>query len=202
MKNIGNLLVSNLHIFLLLYSLWGLFEVYEKHTEELTNLETEIPDLRMQITKNKQKMKEIEDFMKKADEYKVRVEEVAKNIESVQRQLPAETNDSQIIGFLQEEMRLLNLRDASIMPGKETPTQYLISRDYNLKATGTFLQFLIFIERIGNASRIYNVPSLKLTSTDNAKRGRFQVISGEATIQAYRYNPDFKVDRTLDTQVK
>jgi hypothetical protein len=46
------------------------------------------------------------------------------------------------------------------------------------------------------------VHSLKLSTIDANKRGRFQVLSAEATIQAYRYNPEFKVDRGFQTQVK
>lgn len=202
MKNLVNSLVANLHILLLVYGGYGLYEQYEQFNTEIASIEAEIPNIQGQIAKNEQKVKEIKDFIKKTDEYKVRVEEVAKTIESVQRQLPAETNDSQIVNFFQDEMKVLNIKDPNITPGAEQKSMYFISRDYNIKASGTFLQFLILIERIGNASRIYNIQTLKLTSSDGAKRGRFQVVNGEATVQAYRYNPEFKVDRTFGTEVK
>ena len=66
----------------------------------------------------------------------------------------------------------------------------------------TFLQFLIFFERVGNASRIYNLQNLKLSAVNERKRGRFQVLKGEAQIQAYRYNPEFKVDRGFEKKVE
>lgn len=202
MKSLLNILIGNLHIFLLAYGAYGLFEQYEAHETEMTAVESEFPAVRSSIASNEQKVKEIKDFIKKADEYKVRVEEVAKTIESVQRQLPAETNDSQIIAFFQDEMKLLNIRDPSINPGAENRTTYFISKDYNLKANGTFLQFLVFLERVGTASRIYNIQTMKLTSVNSARRGRFQVLSTEAVIQAYKFNPEFKVDRGFETQVK
>ena len=127
----------------------------------------------------------------------MRVEEVAKNIESVQRQLPAETSDNQILTYLQSEIKALNIKDASFVPGKEEASTYYISKNYDLKAEGTFLQFLIFFERIANADRIYNVNNFKLTSPSEGVRGRFQIISGSGSIQAFRYNPEFKVDREI-----
>lgn len=199
---IFNPLIPNLHIFLLLYILYGVFEQYEQHVAEVESLEAEFPGLQTQIAKSQQKVKEIKDFIKKADEYKVRVEEVAKTIETVQRQLPAETNDSQIISFFQDEMKALNIKDPSNTPGAEESTPFFITKEYQVKANGTFLQFLVFLERIGNAPRIYNIKSLRLSAMDQGKRGRFQVLNGEAVIQAYRYNPDFKVDRGFETQVK
>jgi Tfp pilus assembly protein PilO len=141
------------------------------------------------------KVKEIQEFSKKTSEYKTRVEEVAKTIETVQKQLPAETNDTQILTFFQNEINALNIKDANFTPGKEEKSTYYISKEYSLKARGTFLQFLIFLERIGKADRIYNIKELKLTSLAEGQKGRFQLITGEGAIQAFRFNPEFKVDR-------
>ena len=177
---------------MLLYGCWTTYELWEQHDLKMTEIENEIPSIEAEIGKLKIKVKEISDFIKKADEYKVRVEEVAKNIDAVQRQLPAETNDSQILSMFQSEMKVLNIKDTVMEPKGEETGQYFISKDYSVKANGTFLQFLIFFERIGNAARIYNVKSLRLTTNTTNKKGRFQIVSGDAIIQAYRYNPNFK----------
>lgn len=195
MKELGNKIISNLHIFILLYGLYGTYVVYDEHTIQLAEIVNQGAPIDAEIEENKRKVSEIQEFSKKTEEYKVRVEEVAKNIETVQKQLPADTNDSQIIDFFQTEITSLNLKDANISPGKEGSSTYFISKDYSLKAKGTFLQFLIFFERIGNADRIYNIKNLRLINESEVQKGRFQMISGEGIIQAYRYNPDFKVER-------
>lgn len=195
MKELMNSFISNLHLFLLVYGLYGGWVMYDEHSVQLEEILSRGPTIEAEITANQKKVKEIQEFVKKADEYKVRVEEVARNIEAVQKQLPAETNDTQILTYLQGEINSLNLKDASFTPGKEEKSTYFISKDYSLKAQGTFLQFLIFFERIGNADRIYNIKSLKLTSGSEPQKGRFQMISGEGMIQAFRFNPEFKVDR-------
>ncbi len=195
MKELVNKLIANTHVFIFLYGCWTTYGLWEQHDIRMTEIETEIPSVEADITKLKVKVNEINDFIKKASEYKLRVEEVAKNIESVQKQLPAETNDSQILSTFQNEMKVLNIKDTTLEPKEEGTSTYFISKDYSIKASGTFLQFLIFFERIGNATRIYNIKSLKLTTNGSARKGRFQIVNGEATIQAYRFNPSFRVER-------
>ena len=195
MKELGNKFIANMHIFLLLYGLYGAWVVYDEHVVALEEIVGRGAGIDQEITTNENKVKEIQEFIKKADEYKVRVEEVARNIETVQKQLPAETNDNSILSYFKTEIDSLNIKNASFTPGKEEKSTYFISKEYALKAEGTFLQFLIFFERIGNADRIYNTKSLKLVNQSENQKGRFQMIMGEGMIQAFRFNPEFKVDR-------
>lgn len=195
MKDLVNRILPYLHFIILAYSGYGLYSQYEAHVENISQIDAKLPPIEQELTQTRQKLKEIEEFKKKAEEYKLRVQEVAKNIEIVQGQLPAETNDSQILTFFNTEMSALNIKTPNITPGTETPGPFFIARDYTLKAKGTFLQFLIFLERINTADRIYNVKNFKLTNANKTQKSRFQVIEAETTIQAYRFNPDaFKVE--------
>lgn len=195
MKDLVNKIIANAHILIFLYGVYGAYVHFDEHTIQLAEIQSNIARIEEEIQVNQKKIKEVQEFSKKTDEYKVRVEEVAKNIESVQKQLPAETNDTQILSFFQNEINALNIKDANFTPGREEKSTYFISKEYSLRARGTFLQFLIFFERIGNADRIYNIKRLRLTSGSENQRGRFQMISGEGVIQAFRFNPDFRVDR-------
>lgn len=195
MKEIVNKLIGSIHWVILLYGLYGAWVLYDEHVLQLEEIVARGTGIDEEIDKMQKKVKEIQEFTRKTDEYKTRVEDVAKNIETVQKQLPADTNDSQILSFFQGEINSLNIKDANFTPGKEEKSTYYISKEYNLKARGTFLQFLIFLERIGTADRIYNIKELKLSTPAETQRGRFQIISGEGIIQAFRFNPDFRVDR-------
>jgi len=195
MKNLGNKFIENLHVFIVLYALYGIWLKYDEHTVAYEETIAQFEPLRIEIQNNTKKVSEIEEFQKRTEESKVRVEEVAKNIELVQKQLPAETNDSQIITAFNQEIESLNIKDTTIVPQSETASMYYISKPYAVKANGTFLQFLVFFERIANATRIYNVTDLVIRNTSDSQRGRFQVISLETKIEAFRFNPDFKVER-------
>jgi Tfp pilus assembly protein PilO len=195
MKELVNKLISSLHYFILLYGLYGAWVMYDEHAVQLQEIVDRNTGLDEDIERTQRKVKEIQEFSKKTDIYKLRVEEVAKSIETVQKQLPAETNDTQILSYFQSEINGLNIRDANFSPGKEDKSTYYISKEYSLKGKGTFLQFLIFLERLGKADRIYNIKELKLSNLNENQKGRFKIISGEGVIQAFRYNPDFKVER-------
>jgi Tfp pilus assembly protein PilO len=195
MKKLVNGFIANLHIFVVAWTLWGVWEKYETHSEAVSSLENSIPGIKAEIEENTKKVAEIENFTQKANDYKVIVEEVARNIETVQKQLPADINDSQIMSYFNQEFELMNIRDPQITPGKEEPSTYLISKDYSFRAKGTYLQFLVFLERVGNAQRIFNIKNLRMTRNNDVNKGRFQMVDAELIIQAYRYNPEFKVDR-------
>lgn len=195
MKELVNKIIINAHFLLLAYGVYGAYVMFDEHTIQLEEIVAGGAPLDGEIAEAQKKVKEIQEFSKKNEEYKVRVEEVAKNIEAVQKQLPAETNDTQILTYLQAEINGLNIKDANFTPGAEEKSTYFISKEYAWRAKGTFLQFLIFFERMGNADRIYNVKNLKLSVGNEANKGRFQIIEGSGIIQAFRYNPEFKVDR-------
>jgi Tfp pilus assembly protein PilO len=198
MKELGNKIITNLHVIIVLYALYGLYVSYDEHSIQMEAFQQQIPPMQEEIERVKKKLKEIDEFKKESEASKVRVEQVAKNIESVQRQLPPETNEGQILNFFNGEAKLLNIKDVSISAGSENSSQLTIGKEFKLKADGTYLQFTVFFERIGKADRIYNVKDLKLTVGKGIQKGRFPIITMESTVEAYRFNPSFKVDRGFE----
>jgi Tfp pilus assembly protein PilO len=195
MIDLVNKLISNIHFFIIAYGLWGAWGVFDGHSLRMEDLNNQFPSVEAEIVTNKKKVKEIQEFVKKTEESKIRVEQVAKNIEAAQRQLPAEINDNQILTFFNQEINTLNIKDPNILPGAEVPSVYFISKEYSVKSRGTFLQFLVLFERIGGADRIYNIKKVKLSNGNASQRGRFQMIDSEFIVEAFRFNPAFKVDR-------
>lgn len=198
MKNLSTQFFKNLHILIILYALYGFWEFWDEHSMNMDQMNAQSQSLDSEISVAQQRLSEVQEFIKKRDEYKLRVEEVAKNIEAVQRQLPANIVDNEIINFFKGELTALNVKDADVVPGSENATTYFISKDYKLTAKATFLQMLIFFERIGTAARIYNISELSMDVAAGGRKGRFQVIDGSANIQAYRFNPSFKVERGVE----
>ncbi len=195
MKEFLNKLIASIHWVVVGLGLWNIWFMYEDHSvqiEEVLSRETQIES---EIGEKKKSLEEIKDYVRKADEFKARIEQVAKNIESTQRQLPQETNDDKIISFLKSEMGLLNIKEGSVISNQEQKSTYYISKDFSLKAEGTFLQFLVFFERLKEQDRIYSIKELKIINSNDKQKGRFKMLSFQGVIQAYRYNPDFKVDR-------
>jgi Tfp pilus assembly protein PilO len=200
MKELSGKFLGKLHWLILAYALYGTYLKYEEHSIAIDGVTGQFSGIEQETKDTEKSLKEIQENMGKIAEFKTRVESVAKNIESVQRQLPADINDTQILTYLNQEMSSLNIKDTSIVPNTEQTGTYFVSKDYSFKGRGTFLQFLIFFERLGNADRIYNIKSLKLTNSSENQKGRFQLVNGESVIQAFRFNPDFKVDLGFDKE--
>lgn len=199
MRDLSAKFFAKLHIFIILYLLYGVWTFWDEHSLAMEQMNSQLQGIESSLVMNTKRLGQIQEFIKKRDEYQLRVEEVAKNIEAVQKQLPPTTNDTEIISFFNQEMNSLNIKESNLIPGVEGPSTYFIAKNYDLKAKGTFLQFLIFFERISTASRIYNISEFTMKVAAGGRKGRFQMLDGTAKIQAYRYNPDFTVDRGFTT---
>lgn len=195
MKEFLNKIIASIHWVVVGLGLWNIWFMYEDHSVEIEEVLSRETQIESEIGEKKKSLEEIKDYVRKADEFKARIEQVAKNIESTQRQLPQETNDDKIISFLKSEMGLLNIKEGSVISNQEQKSTYYISKDFSLKAEGTFLQFLVFFERLKEQDRIYSIKELKIINSNDKQKGRFKMLSFQGVIQAYRYNPDFKVDR-------
>lgn len=195
MKKIANFLLSRMHLLIILYALYSLWNSFEVFDSKLENISSRKVQVKTDILAASQKISELKEFEGQADQFKVRVEEVAKNIEKVQQQLPSDTNDFDIIKTLSDEIDLLNILNYSIDPGEEKSEVYFISKDYKISGEGTFLQILVFFERLSYHERIFNLKNLKISQNMNKKKGRYNILMFSADVQAFRQNPEFKVDR-------
>jgi Tfp pilus assembly protein PilO len=195
MKEFLNKIIGSVHWIVVGLGLWNTWFLYEDHSLQIDEVISRESQIESEIGEKKKSLEEIKDYVKRADEFKARIEQVARNIETTQRQLPQETNDDKIITFLKSEMSLLNIKEGSVVSSQEQESPYYISKDFSLKAEGTFLQFLVFFERLKEQDRIYSIKELKIVNSNDKQKGRFKMLSFQSVIQAFRYNPNFKVDR-------
>jgi Tfp pilus assembly protein PilO len=169
-------------------------EVEEKVVDLKTRQETESKKLQ----KARKSKKDIANFYKDIDDAKSRIERVALEIEKNQQLLPSEISDTENINLLKKMADDVNIKELSITPMADENREFYIARKYKLKAKATFLQFLIMFEKISEYKRILNVSDLLLKKLEQPQRGKFQLIDGEFTLEAYRINQGFKEDRGID----
>jgi len=192
MKDLVSNVLSKLHLIIILYGLWGFYSVYSEFETQLEEIEMQRPAIEADIKKSEQKLGQIDEFRKNVDQTKLRVNEVFSNIEKVQRQLPSEINDIEILDFLSKEGRTLNMPALEPNPKEQQPLGFYISKQYSLKGKATFLQFVVFLERINNSERLFNIKNFKVFSPKEAQKGRFQVVDFEGTIDTFKFNASHK----------
>ena len=88
----------------------------------------------------------------------------------------------------------LHIKEMSITPEKDDDHGFYITRKYRFAAKATYLQFLIMFEKIGENKRILNISGLAFKKFEQSQRTKFQLIDGEFTLEAYKFNNSFKED--------
>jgi Tfp pilus assembly protein PilO len=151
-------------------------------------LQNQLPALQASISKSKKKIAELESFKDNLDGAKERINEVARQIEKIQRQVPADVNDTVVQSLLSEEAKELNIQNFDSKPGKETLNGFYFTKEYDAAGMGTFLQALIFFERLAKQERVLNIKKMTLKVVDQLKKSRYQMLNMSFILESYRYN--------------
>lgn len=191
-------LVKNIHWFLIMYTCFGLYTIYEEKSVVLDQALGQPELIKVKITQAENKLKQIERFKKNLSKSKERVKEVVKQIEKVQKQLPSDVNDTEVQSLIGDIANGLKIRDPAPSPDQETNNGFYFTKKYKFEGTGTFLQFLIFFENLEKAERILNVEGFSLVADKTQMKSRFPILKLSTTIESYRYNTSYKEKSGVD----
>lgn len=197
-----NLLLPYLHILLLAWAFYSGYEVYNENSVKIEGVKERNQIQRAKLKKTERQLKQVKKFQENLEESKSRVKEVVEKISEMQKQLPSDIKDIEVTGKLTDFATMLKMVNPEVTPAVEVNRNFYFSKDYNLDMQGTYLQALIFFEKLENLSkqdRILNVKYLKLSVSESAdSRSRFKILDQTTTLEAYRYNEYY--DATKDIQ--
>lgn len=192
-------LLKNIHWPIIAFAIFNIAMYSIESDEKITEIISQQEIQRQNLLKARKTKKEITNFYKDIDEAKSRIERVALEIEKTQQLLPSEISDTENIGLLRKMAEDVNIKELSIMPESEDDRGFYIARRYKFKAKATYLQFLIMFEKISENKRILNISNLSFKKLDQPQRSKFQLIDGEFTLEAYRYNSSYREDRGIES---
>jgi Tfp pilus assembly protein PilO len=175
---------------------------FEQHEESIRGtLET--------ISQMEGKLDEAKRFEKEYDAKKAAYKQLVNELIAVQGALPKQFILPDIIDDLLREARQLEIDLVTITPdAKEDPKEFYSSLGFTIDARGTYLQFLIFMERITSMKRLLSVPTVNFSreGQDFMKYGGRQgvflrtnldggtsiypALKGTFKILTYRYRPE------------
>ena len=191
-------LVQKIHLLILAWGLWEGYLVWENFTIKKQEIENQIPILNQRIAKAQREKRQIKDYLRDIDEAKQNIELVAAEVESLQKKLPETIKDAENLGLIKKIAEGLNIKNIYLSPGIEENKGFYFTKRYELSASGTYLQMLIFFEKVGVSERLLNIKNVEISRSEEKQRGRFQIVNAKVTIEAYRYNPEHKEDRGID----
>jgi Tfp pilus assembly protein PilO len=192
-----NTLISKLHYFIIIYLAFGVYTKWVEHNEKIESELGQVPVMQNKIRKAKKEKKQLRTYLKDVESAKGRIELVASEIEKLQKKLPDTIDDTKNLSKIKKIADQINVKNVYLTPLDEITKGFYIAKRYQLKASGTYLQFLILMEKIGAESTILNIKRLFLENVQKKQRGRFQIINGEFIIETYRYNKSYREDRGI-----
>ncbi len=190
-------LLSKLWVLILCYGAWEGYVVYETHTENLKQKEDVIAGIRARIRKAKKEERQIKTYLKDIEEAKKNIELVAQEVERLQKKLPEKIQDVENLSIIKDIATGLNIKNIYLSPGTEENKGFYFTKRYEFSGVGTYLQYLVFFEKIASSERLLNVREVEFKRSQEPQRGRFQLTNAKIIIESYRYNPDHKEDRGI-----
>ena len=179
-------LISKIHLLIIAYAGYVVFEYYEAFEAKMADYAKEVPLIQKEIKTKKRKLSDIKKFEEEIDVAKDRMAKAKDHFRKLEQQLPRTMSDFQIKENLKSTLEELNLMNVNIVPAPELFKDFYYSKTYVVKGTGTFLQFLVFIENMARNERIFNIDTLKFVRSKEKVRGRYQLIDAEINVETYR----------------
>ena len=125
------------------------------------------------------------------EDAKKAIAEITKEMAQLQKKLPSNIDNTKVVSMLENITTLLNIQNPKIQFQREENKGFYFTNKYKIDARGTFLQFLLLLEKLAEADNLINIQALSLRIPQERPRGRFTMIDGQATIELYRYNEQY-----------
>lgn len=188
------ILLMNLHFIIFGWACWETYQVHENNVSKIKSLESRLRSESKKLKKKEEDIKVIKQFENQREEASKQFAEVEAEFEVIRKKLPSSFNHIENKQMFINIAEKLNIKEAIVDDSKlkEDDRGFYYIKKYKLKGEGTFLQFLILLERISESERLFNINSLTFKEKKNSSRGRFSIINSEIVVEAYRYNENFK----------
>lgn len=190
-------ILKNLHLFILIYAAAVIYQAYDENQKANESLQERLPQIQAQIQKERKEKAELEKYFKDIQDAKDRIELVAQKLERLQRQLPEEISDAENLNIIRTIAESINMKNILLSPGEDKVNGFYIAKEYRLKVTSTYLQFLVFLEKLSQQERVFNVKSVLTEIAKGNQKGRFVLSDSEVIIETFRFNKDYKEDRGI-----
>ncbi len=185
-------IVKNLHIFIILFAAYKYYGEWEKFHQAKVALEERIPVLKGQIIKAERQQALLKEYLDNIEQAKEKIIAVQKEVKRLKEQLPVQVSDSENLELLRSIAKKINVKEIDIKPLSSDERGFYTAKKYQLQAQGTFLQFLVLLEKFGGAERILNVSTMDIKTDEKKTKGRFQIVDASMVLETYQYNQKFE----------
>ena len=144
--------------------------------------------IKRKIRKSERTKKNIEKFKDQVNETKKTIDVVMSKFKKIQEKLPEKQDDAKTYDLLKKMAEKFRIQDITFDAGIENNKGLYIEKNYLFKGVGTYRQFLSFFDEVSVSKRLFNIKNISFKSKKSRRVGKFQLITGDVNINAYRYN--------------
>lgn len=187
---------------ILLYGGYTTWTELEEHDEKVVNLQNQLTGKKAAKKRLEKKVAEVKEFIPQIDSVEKAISDFESKIESIKFKIPPLEVKTDILDELSNEAKKLNIQKVNFKPSYERPNSggIYITNGLEFDAVGTYLQFLVFFEKLSTANRLFNVNSISVKdSTEGSTQGgRHKIIKANAIIETFHYNENYKPEEQND----
>lgn len=181
--------LSKAHWAILIYFGFMIHENYVEHEEMMEGLNSSKDGIQGQLRRLKENKKLLDTAVSDVDKIKRDIEHMNEEIKKLQERLPPGASPRETVVMFKGIAENINMKEVDIRPeGNDDREGYSVNR-YEFNSVATFLQTLIFFEKIQDTQRIFNVDSVIIEMAEQQeKRGRFQFVKTYAMLESFYQN--------------
>jgi Tfp pilus assembly protein PilO len=192
-----NVLVKRIPILLSLYVGFLCVEEYQKILENKENLESRINPMEVNLLKKRKTVQDLKKYFKDIDEAKEKISIVANEFSKIQEKLPSEFDVSKFLADLKDSADRILINRVNFSPKDEKDMGFYYSRMIQVEMTATFLQMIVFLERIQNMKELINVENIRVSEVNEEQKGRYQLVSSVIKLETYRFNDKHSAEKEI-----
>lgn len=162
---------------------------------QLANRKDTIVETRSKINETKDKLEEAKKFEQEFEQRRKGYGETVAKLQQMQGALPKQFFLPDLLNDIVSETKHVDLDVTTISPDRDEEKKELYSTlGVNIEARGSFLQFLVFLDRLANMKRLVGVASIALSRDGEgtvALEGGgtpYPALHARIRILAYRYS--------------
>ena len=151
------------HVVLVIAASAGLY-FFTLDQSELESKKTNTTQAETSIKELERKINETKEFEKQIDLKKRKYTEMVKNLQHLQGALPKKLLIPELLNDILAEAKTLELEVTGITADpKEEERQLYAAQGLNLEAKGTFIQILVFMDRLAHMKRLISIESFEIS---------------------------------------
>lgn len=196
------MIVNRLWLLLILYTGYDVYEKYNEHTQKMEDIQGQKTAAENNVKRNQKKVDQLSEVLANIKAAEKRMKKVEEQAVVIQKKFPSIINDAELMNLFNNIANNINIKNIQINTVGEQNMGFYFIKTYQFKANATYLQTLLFLEKISENEKLLNVKDVLLKTLDIKQRSRHQLLDTTISIMAYRYNSNYKVELEKDIKNK